>query len=150
MTTARPEEVSLCFRASIKYLSWVHSLFERIADDCGFDLQRKHRLLVAVSEVFTNAVLHGSGPDDNRSIEVNIIQENGWLKIEVIDEGSRLSNIPPEDTWGRACPDSEGGRGLELMRGLADKLEFGETPTGGLIVCLQYKLAKTPAGVMCD
>ena len=147
MTSDRPEEVSLCFRANIKYLAWVHSLFDRVAEDCGFDLQRKHRLLVAVSEAFTNAVLHGSGQKDNKSIEVNITQDEAWLKIEIIDEESTLSSIPPESAWGQVSPHSEGGRGLELMRGLTDKLQFRETPTGGLIVSLQYNVPPAPINV---
>ena len=44
MEAGRGEDVSLCFQANIKYLAWVHSLFDRVATDCGFDLQRKHRL----------------------------------------------------------------------------------------------------------
>lgn len=150
MDNTRSEGIRLCFPANIKYLAWVHSLFGRVAEDYGFDLQRKHRLLVAVSEAFTNAVLHGSNQDTYQSVGVNITTEDGWLKIEVIDQGNGLSSIPPESAWGRVSLHSEGGRGLELMRGLADKLEFREAPTGGLTVCLNYHLARTPAGMGCE
>jgi anti-sigma regulatory factor (Ser/Thr protein kinase) len=140
------KDVFLCFPANISYLAWVHSLFDRVADDYGFSLQRKHRLLVAVSEAFTNAIIHGSSQEKGSVVEVNITSKDGWLNIEVIDSGHGLSKLPPQSAWGRVSPDSEGGRGLDLMRGLSDKLEFSESPNGGLAVRLGYNISDNHPG----
>jgi len=141
MATNGSKDVFLCFPANITYLAWVHSLFDRVAEDYGLSLQRKHRLLVAVSEAFTNAVIHGSGQNKHAVVEVNVTSDNTWLKIEIIDSGQGLAKLPPETSWGQVGPDSECGRGLELMRGLSDKLEFAEAPEGGLAVRLHYNIS---------
>jgi len=124
----------------------VHVLLGRLAKDYGFDRERENRLLVAVTEAFTNAVVHGCQADGSRFVALNIAAEKGQLAIEVVDDGAGLAAIPPESTWARLDPEGEGGRGLELMRRLTDKLELSETPGGGLTVSMRYRTAAPSTG----
>ena len=68
-------------------------------------------LLVIVSELTTNAMLHGAG-----RIRLRVALEDGRLYGEVVDEGSGF----PTDVRERGV-DELGGKGLLLVSALADR-----------------------------
>jgi len=139
------DEVHFCFPAKLKYLSWVHGLFDQLADDYGFDEGRRNRLQVVVSEAFTNAFVHGCRSDGNRFITLNILAGQDQFVIDVADDGAGLAAIPPEASWAEFDPEREGGRGLELMRRLTDEMVLSETPQGGLTVSMHFRASRLPA-----
>ena len=137
-------EVQLRFPAKTAYLSWVHWLFGRMAEEYGLDKIRKNRLLVVVTEAFTNAVIHGNRLDGNSHVVLTIALKEDEIVINVIDDGAGLRAIPPESAWAGADIERENGRGLELMRCLTDKLTLSETPGGGLTVTMHYRIVESP------
>jgi serine/threonine-protein kinase RsbW len=91
---------------------------------------------LALAEGFTNAVRHahkGQPPEVPVEIEVTIFPQR--LEIRIWDRGQpfdldqRLKNMPAQ-----VDADEEGGRGLKLMRKIADCLSY--THTDGLGNCL--------------
>ena len=75
-----------------------------------------------VSEVATNALVHGAG-----DVEVRVLQRDGRLRVEVSD-GS------PELPRPRAVgPDAEGGRGLALVDALATDWGTATSATGKVV-----------------
>ena len=86
-------------------------------------------LLVAVSELSTNAVQHASGGDGSVAVR-------GWVSgdaivIEVEDDGVGFDDPGPGD--GILDLDSERGRGLYIVRSLVDDIEFDRQP-GRMVV----------------
>ena len=80
-----------------------------------FDLCDTVALLV--SEVATNALVHGNG-----DVQVRVTSSEGVLLVEVSDESPRLP-VPRA-----AAPLEEGGRGLALVETLASR--WGVRPEG--------------------
>ena len=85
--------------------------------------------MVVLSEVFTNALLHGV---DERfaamaRISVDLIETETGLHVEVHDpnQGKR-----GDVAVGHSSADSESGRGLELVEVLAASWGYKLTPTG--------------------
>jgi anti-sigma regulatory factor (Ser/Thr protein kinase) len=75
-------------------------------------------LTLAVSELVTNALVHGSGP-----IEVMLTAEDGTVRVEVADQGGgRPKLVQPEPVL------ASRGWGLRLVDGLAD--EWGSVSQG--------------------
>ena len=68
------------------------------------------RIQLAVSEMVNNAVVHGEG-----EITLVIDRQDDRLRLEVIDEGT-----DPARTVRPREPDTEGGRGLHIIAGVAD------------------------------
>jgi len=136
------DEVLFRFPAKTEYLGWIHVLFGRLADDFGFDRARKNRLLVAVTEAFTNAVVHGRGTNNRMPVTVVVKTKPREVIVEVIDNGAGLVAIPPGSTWTGPDWKRESGRGLALMRALSDDLVLRETPGGGLTVAMHYRTAE--------
>ncbi|MGW3679827.1 ATP-binding protein [Streptomyces prasinus] len=79
---------------------------------------REDDVRVCVSELVTNAVLHGVPP--GRELSLVLVGEGPLVRIEVRDSGGGS----PEAR--EAVVDDCGGRGLRLVMALAD--DFGVTP----------------------
>ncbi len=73
----------------------------------ALDADRAHDVLLAVSELATNAISHAPGPR-----ELRVYVGSGLLLIEVRDGAGELISFP--DT-GSATPEAERGRGLALV-----------------------------------
>ena len=82
----------------------------RLAQDhtSTFDPQRRADVALMVSELVTNALVHGTG-----TIELRIDPEPNTLRVEVSDQGQVL--VAPSPT-----PGAHGGWGLRIVEELAD------------------------------
>ena len=92
-------------------------------------------MLIAVTEAVNNAIQHGNKENEELSIDVSVKDNQNKVCFSVKDEGVGFDfeNLPdptsPENLL------KENGRGIFLMRNLADKVEF----TGqGNEVCLFF------------
>ncbi|MGI5456840.1 ATP-binding protein [Streptomyces sp. CA-249302] len=87
------------------------------------DWPRTDDLLLCVSELVTNAVLHGVPP--GRGLLLRLKYDGELVRTEVHDSGSGVPGI--------ADVADEGGRGLLLVAALADKWGVGERDPGKLV-----------------
>ncbi len=112
----------------------------------GFGLDATQDFQTAVTEAVTNAVRHGSSYGDagGGALRVRGLRTGeGALWVEVTDGGAGL---PP--TLAQAVmpsPEAPSGRGLPLMRLLADAVEF-RLETGGHCVALLKRRPAEPPG----
>ncbi|MFC9944676.1 ATP-binding protein [Streptomyces pratensis] len=86
---------------------------------CEVDLEG---VLLCVSELATNALIHGVLPGRGFRVQLTLAD---MLRIEVHDSGGG-------EVLGAACPepDADGGRGLVLVGALADAWGVGERDPG--------------------
>jgi anti-sigma regulatory factor (Ser/Thr protein kinase) len=95
---------------------------------------RHEDVKLCVSELATNAVLHGVPP--GRQYLLRLSLQDDLLKVEVLDSGDGSAEVREPD------PDGCGGRGLYLVRELAD--EFGTVDHSlGKTVWAVFKVAVT-------
>ncbi len=93
---------------------------------------RQHFAL-AVSEAFTNALVHGNRRQAEKIIHLEVEINDDLLSADITDEGSGgLDRIANRSTAGLLA---EGGRGIDLIRHYTDA-SFSETPNGGLRVTI--------------
>jgi anti-sigma regulatory factor (Ser/Thr protein kinase) len=79
-------------------------------------VRRAEDVVLIVSELFSNAVLHGAG-----AVEVRLSRLAGRLRVEVLDEGTGgMPHVPTTLTAGTVT-----GRGLRIVDRLAT--EWGTT-----------------------
>ena len=77
-------------------------------------------LVLAVSELVTNAIVHGAG-----GIEVHLTAEGDTLRLAVVDSGGD----PPARVEPTPSPGPRGGWGLRLVEQLADAWGAVSEPT---------------------
>lgn len=86
-----------------------------------------------VSEVVTNAVLHGRPP-----VRLGVVLDADAVLIRVGDSG-------PHVPWRRdASADDEGGRGMELVDSIADTWGVDQLAGGGKVVWFRLLRTATP------
>lgn len=94
---------------------------------------RADDVLLCVSELATNALLHGVPP--GRGFLLRLLPYADCVRVEVHDSGRGVPAVPREE------PD-EGGRGLLLVAGLSDTWGVAERAPGKVVWC---EFATTPA-----
>lgn len=91
---------------------------------------RADDVLLCVSELATNALVHGVPP--GRGFLLRLLPyDGGVLRVEVHDSGSGVPAVPQPD----AGEPGEGGRGLLLVAELADKWGVGRRSPGKVVWC---------------
>ncbi|MEU2061485.1 ATP-binding protein [Streptomyces sp. NPDC013455] len=89
---------------------------------------RDDDVLLCVSELATNALVHGA-PAGRGFLLVLELHADGVLHLEVHDSGAGEVRVP------EPSPDAEHGRGLLLVTALADKWGVGERDPGKIVWC---------------
>ncbi|MFR9788369.1 ATP-binding protein [Streptomyces sp. MB22_4] len=88
--------------------------------------ERGADLLLCVSELATNAVVHGVPP--GRGFLLRLSYDGALVRVEVHDSGTGVPAVADAAT-------DEGGRGLLLVSVVADKWGVGERAPGKAVWC---------------
>lgn len=125
---ASPSRLATLRRAARAYLRGVS---DEVADE----------VVLALHEVATNAVLHGSRA--GQPIQVHVHVNDGWVEASVLDQGPQ----PPPGLPAAASPGElrAFGRGLWLLHRLVDELCL-ERVRRGTRVTLRWAIG--PAGTL--
>lgn len=120
-------QVNTGLSALDRVLSWFAQLYEqRIPTSVWIRCQ------LALAEGFTNAVRHaheGKRPDLPVDIEVAVSTES--VEIKIWDSGAAFDlEQKIKDMSEKIDPESPGGRGLKLMKDIADSLSYTRTADG--------------------
>src|SRR5688572_25775414 len=87
------------------------------AEEHGVAETTRRDVGVAVAEVLTNVVRHAYGADDAGELEVDAATDGECLTVRIADNGRGATGEPV-------------GLGLQLVRGMADRIEVGPTWEG--------------------
>ena len=99
-----------------------------------FQSDRFNNLIVAVSELVLNAIVHGNKEDPARLVKVTVSYDDSEMTVKVLDEGGGfdVSKIPDPTLTGNVFKTS--GRGLYIVKQLVDNLECFMTPEGSVCI----------------
>jgi len=94
-------------------------------------------IILALSEAFSNALIHGNKLNPDRAILINMTINNDEITADIIDEGcgdpKRSGDQINCDLW------RENGRGLMLMETLSSNITYCRNDsTGGLQVSMRF------------
>ncbi|MCA6437361.1 MAG: ATP-binding protein [Bacteroidota bacterium] len=93
-------------------------------------------ILIAVTEAVNNAIQHGNQNNPEKFVEIGFNNVNQLLTFNVSDEGNGFNYNALPDPTDPANIDKPHGRGIFLMRNLADSVEF---LNNGKTVMLSFK-----------
>jgi serine/threonine-protein kinase RsbW len=102
----------------------VENLIDKVCADLGVQEDAYGNVLIAVTEAVNNAIQHGNEENSNLFVDVAVGNNETEFCFRIKDEGIGFDfNSLPDPT----APENllkESGRGIFLMRNLADEVEF--------------------------
>ena len=115
------EEINV--NSDLSQLSVVENLIDRVCNNVNV-VNEYGNVLIAVTEAFNNAVLHGNKNSVNAQVYIKVLDGDHNFVFQLDDEGKGFDfdNLPdptqPENI------EKENGRGIFLMRSLAEDVVF--------------------------
>jgi serine/threonine-protein kinase RsbW len=87
-------------------------------------------LLIAVSEIVINAIVHGNKEDESKMVEVLIEYDESGMKIKICDEGNGFKATDVSDPTLRENILKASGRGLFIIKSLVEEFNYRHTDKG--------------------
>ncbi|MDH2424397.1 ATP-binding protein [Sphaerisporangium sp. TRM90804] len=112
-------------------------------DVLGVERSIRDDIELMLSEACSNVIRHATEADE---YTVSVELAGDQCVITVVDTGSGFTpeqvegSKSPLDLGEDGSPMAENGRGLQIMRALADDVRFSNRPRRGAIVCLEKTL----------
>lgn len=131
------EAQKLELESTIDSLKEVEKLVDQVCTDYKVNEDFYGNILIAVTEAVNNAIIHGNKQSPNKTFSVVFNPKEDQIIFSVSDqgEGFDFNNLPdPTDPENLEKPN---GRGVFLMKNLADKIEFEDS---GRKVNISFKI----------
>lgn len=93
-------------------------------------------IMISVTESVNNAIKHGNGNEASKNVSISLFLNNSQISFKVEDEGKGFDydNLP--DPTAPENIEKPGGRGIFLMKHLADEVVFSNN--GSIVELIFY------------
>jgi len=81
-------------------------------------------MLICLTEAVNNAMIHGNRLDEGKEIMVSCHEKEHQIQFIISDQGNGFDPQQLQDPTCADRIDKEGGRGVFLMKQLADEIHF--------------------------
>jgi serine/threonine-protein kinase RsbW len=117
------------YSSELKTLNEVEKLVDEITSEFKISTEVYGKVQVSLIEAVNNAILHGNKLDSDKEVELFYEVENSKLKFIITDygDGFDFSDVPDPTTPENI--EKPHGRGIFLMRHLADEIDFRKDGT---------------------
>ena len=104
----------------------VESFIDNVKDKLNIPDDVYGNIMIAVTESVNNAIIHGNKLNKDAAVALSVYDESDSFCFSVTDDGNGFDyhNLP--DPTSPENIEKENGRGIFLMRNLADDVEFNE------------------------
>jgi len=119
------EKLQLILPSLAENIHQVEKFVEDICDEFNINNTYFGNILVVLTEAVENAMKHGNGNDPKKNVQIIFTSKSEGLSFTISDEGNGfdVSQIPdPTDL--NVDPDEIKGRGIFLIKSLADEVKF--------------------------
>lgn len=114
----------LIIPSDLNSISQVESLIDRVCGSIGVNEDAYGNILIAITEAVNNAVIHGNHFEESKGVLIEVSQTDENLMFSVADEGNGFDYTNLPDPTAPENLEKENGRGIFLIRNLADNIEF--------------------------
>lgn len=115
----------LSLKSTKENIHQVERFVEDICDEFNINNTYFGNILVALTEAVSNAIVHGNKNEENKDINITFESKPIGLSFTIQDqgEGFDFNNIPDPTDLAVELKEEE-GRGIFLMKALADEVNF--------------------------
>jgi len=124
--------------SEIESISKIENFIEEMCEQCQFGEDHYGNILIALTEAVNNAITHGNKLDPNKKVNLNMATTTKDVEFVVKDEGLGFDfNSVPDPTLPENLEKLR-GRGIFLMRTLADNVDFEDN---GRTIKLKFSIS---------
>jgi len=102
----------------------VEGLIDSACAELALNEDMYGNVLIAVTEAVNNAIIHGNKLNASLSVHVGVYNNEEWVCFSIKDEGEGFDPNTIPDPTAEENLLKENGRGIFLMRNLADEVSF--------------------------
>ena len=132
------EVFRLKIKSRLENIAKVESMIETIRIQFDINDEQYGNMLLASVEAVTNAIEHGNNLDAHKMVNIEAYKHNSEFKVSVRDEGQGFNPDRLPDPTSPEFLEQPDGRGVFLMKKLADKVFFSD---GGSCVEMLFQLS---------
>ncbi|MBK9329949.1 MAG: ATP-binding protein [Sphingobacteriales bacterium] len=132
------EVVKLKISSRLENIAKVETLIESLRDQFKISERQYGNMLLASVEAVTNAIEHGNNLDEKKEVKIEAYKCEQFFNLFVRDQGKGFNPDGLPDPTAPEFREQPDGRGVFLMRKLADEVRFRE---GGTCVEMKFFLS---------
>ena len=136
------KQVKIQIPSLVENIRVVESFIDNSKDTFQIEDDIYGNIMVAVTEAVNNAIRHGNKFDKDKNVYLSLYVQPNQLKFEIEDEGTGFNYDNLDDPTAPENLENPGGRGIFLIRHLADAVEFSKE---GRRVELTFQLTPSDA-----
>ena len=119
------DKIELVLPSSMGNIHQVERFVEGICDEFNINNTYFGNILVALTEAVENAIKHGNKNNNSKAVTIVFSSKPDGFSFLISDEGNGFDlNQIPDPTDPNTDPEEQKGRGIFLMRNLADEINF--------------------------
>lgn len=130
------------YPSKLENLAKMYADLSEVLNRHGVSEKIMREMQVAVSEAFTNAVVHAHGGDEEKKIGLSIELNKYSIAADIVDEGSDHDIDAIKSVRLNRDSSAISGRGMGIIRRLSDQLEIRKLENGGVGVRIIRYLKK--------
>jgi anti-sigma regulatory factor (Ser/Thr protein kinase) len=140
---------SILFPSTQEALRISDDIFGLIIDTIDAEAAERQRIKLIISELFTNAYLHGNQADPAKSIEVTLEFDSTRFSAIVKDSGNGLTRRRFEElTNSTEDFESPHGRGIKIISKLCHAVEISKDENGRFCIKMVKNIKSRPIPVI--
>ena len=127
------------FSSTPENIIYVERMINGVCEIFNINEDLYGNILVALTEGVTNAIYHGNKGDPQKNIDISFKTSTNMVSFIIKDEGPGFDFSHLPDPTNPENIEKPNGRGVFLMRNLADRVSFEDN---GATVILDFKISK--------
>ena len=118
---------SITINSDVEKLRVVETLVDTLSKKLGIPDEVYGKILISTVEAVNNAMLHGNKGDASKMVTVNFTADGNTFDVTVTDQGEGFKYDTLPDPTDPANIENLHGRGVFIMRSLADAIEYNDS-----------------------
>lgn len=108
----------------LENIRMIESFIDNAKEEYNLDDGIYGNIMIAVTESVNNAIRHGNKLDPNKNVKLSLLLNENQITFLIEDEGEGFDYNDLPDPTAPENIEKPGGRGIFLMRHLADEVNF--------------------------
>lgn len=124
LTTILKMEKSILIESKIENINKIEKIIDEVSEEAKINSEVYGKMLIATVEAVNNSIVHGNKEDESKKVKVDFQVDQDYISIFIEDEGPGFNfyNVPDPTTPENI--ENIHGRGVYLMKHLADDVIF--------------------------